>query len=510
MKNYIFLISLLFLGCSESFLDVPLTDKLNQEIIWSEEETAIAAVNGIYNQLSFQDLYRNPAITDAITPNTYSIYDFLDSDNIARSSHNAGSLGIIFNRWGQSYELIGRANNVLENIEDSPFEVETINRFKGEALFLRALGYFNLWSVYGGVPLILSAPNIEQGMLPRNSIFEVIEQCILDLDTAADFLPVSYSGADKGRVTKGAALALKSRILLYRTSPIFDGANNQNEWQAAANAAKEVIDLNLYRLGDDYRELFRDETSPSRSDEAIFQVSYKFPEVSSHEIDTRLELFNDFAPLPNLVDDYLMIDGQKIEVSNLYDPLAPYANRDPRLKATVIVPGTMFNGSKVTSGRYPSTGFGLKKYTSFPDNEFIGEAGGAFSDNDIIVFRYGEMLLNYAEAQNEATGPDEEIYRALNQIRERVGMPIIQSGFTKEELRDIIRHERRIEFVGEGLYYNDIRRWKTIEKLMTTSIFRSDGTLLSTRVFKPERDYFWPIPSNVRELNPNLEQNTNY
>ncbi len=120
-------------GCSESFLDVPLTDTLNQDVIWSEEETAQAAVNGIYNQLTSQFLYRHPTLLDAVTPNTYSIYDFLDSDNLARSSHNAGSLGIIFGRWGASYGLIGRANNVLDNIDEAPFEVEIINRFKGEA-----------------------------------------------------------------------------------------------------------------------------------------------------------------------------------------------------------------------------------------------------------------------------------------------------------------------------------------------------------------------------------------
>lgn len=511
MKNkYTLITAFLLFGCSDEFLDVPLTDKLNQDILWSEEETAQAAVNGIYNQLTAGNLYSNPTVLEAITPNTYSPYDFLNTDNIARSSHNAGTLGIILGRWGDAYELIGRANTVLESIDKGPFSPEMINRFKGEALFLRALGYFNLWSVYGGVPLILDAPHIDQGLLPRNPMSEVIQQTIDDLETAADFLPESYSGADLGRVTKGAALALKSRVLLYRASPLFGGSNSQNEWQEAANVAKEVMDLGQYRLGDDYRELFRDENSQSRADEAIFQVFFQFPEVSSHGVDTRLELYNDFAPLPNLVNDYLMIDGKSIDNSALYDPNDPYANRDPRLKATIMVPGTMFNGREVITSRYPSTGFGLKKYTSFPDNEFIGEAGGSISDNDIMVLRYGEVLLNYAEAQNEATGPDRNVYEAINQTRERAGMPPVDEGLSKEEMREVIRHEKRIEFVGESLYYHDIRRWGTIEELMQNEIYDSDGALLSTRNFKPDRDYFWPIPSNIRELNPNLEQNPNY
>ncbi len=500
----------MWFGCSESFLDVPLTDTLNQDVVWTEVETAQAAVNGMYNQLTSQFLYRNPTLLEAVTPNTYSIYDYLDSDNLARSSHNAGSLGIIFGRWGDSYGLIGRANYVLDNVDVAPFEEEIKERSKGEALFLRALGYFNLWTVYGGVPLILSAPDISQGSMPRNDLAQIIEQSVTDLNLAAGYLPLTYSAADRGRVTKGAALALKSRILLYKASQTFGGSNSQNEWQEAANAAKEVMDLGVYGLGSDYRELFRDEFSTSRTEEAIFQVAFKFPEVSSHEIDTRLELFNDFAPLPNLVDDYLMIDGERIEDSGLYDVNNPFENRDPRLKATVIVPGTMFNGRAVTAARYPSTGFGLKKYTSFPDEEFIGEPGGAFSDNDIMVIRYAEILLNFAEAQNEASGPNNEIYMALNQIRQRVGMPDVKTGLSQGEMREFIRHEKRIEFVGEGLYYDDIRRWRTIEELMTTDIFRSDGTLLSTRSFKPERDYFWPIPSNVIELNSNLVQNPNY
>lgn len=500
----------MWFGCSESFLDVPLTDTLNQDVVWAEVETAQAAVNGMYNQLTSQFLYRNPTLLDAVTPNTYSIYDYLDSDNLARSSHNAGSLGVILGRWGESYELIGRANYVLDNVDEAPFNEEIIKRSKGEALFLRALGYFNLWTVYGGVPLILSAPDISQGSMPRNDLAQIIEQSVIDLNLAADYLPLTYSAADRGRVTKGAALALKSRILIYKASPTFVGSNSQSEWQQAANAAKEVMDLGIYSLGSDYRELFRDEFSTSRTAEAIFQVAFKFPEVSSHEIDTRLELFNDFAPLPNLVDDYLMIDGESIEDSDLYDLDNPFENRDPRLKATVIVPGTMFNGRAVTTSRYPSTGFGLKKYTSFPDEEFIGESGGAFSDNDIMVIRYAEILLNFAEAQNEASGPNNEIYSALNKIRQRAGMPNVKTGLSQEEMRELIRHEKRIEFVGEGLYYDDIRRWQTIEELMTTDIFRSDGTLLSTRSFKPERDYFWPIPSNVIELNSNLVQNPNY
>ena len=506
MKYTWILTTALLLGCSEDFLDVPLNDRLSQETLWLEGETAAAAVTGVYNQLT--ELYDAPYTLDAATPNAFS-RDVVDV--IAQGAQTAASGGIIGGTWGESYELIGRANTVLDNINQTPIEADLITRYKAEALFLRALGYFNLWSLYGGVPLITSAPSAEQGEFARNTAPEVVDQMVKDLDDAAAGLPPAYSGEDLGRATSGAALALKSRVLLYAASDLFGGTNSAAEWQAAAAAAQAVIDLNQYQLGESYRELFRDESSPSRAAEAIFQVSFLFPEFEKHNVERELDLFQFSAPLPNLVDDYLMTDGLTIEESPLYDPATPYANRDPRLSATVTLPGTLYNGSEVTADRYPDVGgYVLKKYTVFPDEEFGGDPSAGFSDNDVMVLRYGEILLNYAEAQNEATGPDASVYAALNQLRNRAGVAEVTPGLSPEEMRQVIRLERRIELVGEGLYYDDIRRWRIAEDVMNSPVFKVDGTQLATRSFNPDRDYLLPIPEVVRDLNPNLEQNPNY
>jgi hypothetical protein len=132
------------------------------------------------------------------------------------------------------------------------------------------------------------------------------------------------------------------------------------------------------------------------------------------------------------------------------------------------------------------------------------------SETNFIVLRYADILLMYAEAQNEFAGPDASVYDAINKVRKRAGMTDIAGSYTKEQLRDIIRHERRIEFAGEALYYNDLRRWKTAEVALNATIYNFKGAAIETRKFNPARDYWWPIPQTQRDLNPNLEQNPNY
>ena len=132
------------------------------------------------------------------------------------------------------------------------------------------------------------------------------------------------------------------------------------------------------------------------------------------------------------------------------------------------------------------------------------------SELNFIVLRYADVLLMYAEAQNEATGLDPTVYDALNLIRKRAGMPNIPTGMTQAQLRDEIRHERRIELVGEGLYYHDVRRWKTAETLMNADVLNNKRVRVATRRFNAQRDYLWPIPSTAIQFNPALNQNPNY
>jgi len=330
--------------------------------------------------------------------------------------------------------------------------------------------------------------------LPRNSRQEVITQILDDLDKASAVLPPSYSGSDIGRATKGASLALKTRVLLY-----------ESRWSEAAATAKEVMDLNQYSLFPDYRSLFLPENE--NNPEVIFDVQSKTPEYPNYS-DLLLELQINLAPTLDLVNSYLMKDGLPIQDSPLYDPEHPYENRDPRLHKTIVVPGYMFRGAVVSETKYFSTGFGFKKYTSYKDS--VARENITYSEINYIMLRYADVLLMYAEAKNEAAGGDETVYNALNQIRRRAGMPDFNETLSKEELREAIRHERRIELAGEALYYHDIRRWRTAEIVMNGPVLNSKGQVVQIRAFNANRDYLWPIHSITIQDNPALEQNPGY
>ncbi len=482
-----------FYSCDESFLDTLSTDTYNEANWWKTESQVISSLNGCYTVLRNDQLYGTTAFREEnISPNSYSMGG--DSP-IDVGNHNAGNDNRFLNKWSANYMGIGRVNYLLDNIDKVQMDEALKQRVKAEAYFLRALFYFNLENYFGGVPLILNQPNfVTQGKLPRNTKQEVIEQVLIDLDNASSVLPPSYTGSNIGRATKGAALALKTRLLLY-----------ESRWSEAAAAAKSVMDMNYYSLFTDYRALFYPENEGNK--EVIFDAQYKVPEYSN-SFDIIIELQINVAPTLDLVNSYLMKDGKSIQASPLYNPLTPYENRDPRLHQTIVIPGYMYRGSIVNNTKYFSTGYGYKKYTTYKDN--VAQANISYSEINFIVLRYADILLMYAEAQNEAVGADITVYDAINKVRRRSGMPDISPGLTKEQMRDVIRLERRIELAGESLYYQDIRRWRTAEIVMNATVLNSKGVVVQTRTFNPQRDYLWPIHSTTIQENPALVQNPGY
>jgi hypothetical protein len=370
-----------------------------------------------------------------------------------------------------------------------------------------------LENYYGGVPLVLDPPDREtQSELPRASREEVVAQVLADLDEAAAVLPLKSGGAKAGHATKGAALALKAKVLLFEASPLFSGGSGN--WQAAADAAKAVMDIAAdagYGLFDDYRALFLPENENNK--EVIFDVQFIYPDLG-HSFDLIDKQYNTNAPLLNLAEAYQMANGKAItEAGSGYDAAHPYVGRDPRLYQTIVFPGDTFMTEEVTPSRFAITGYGLKKYSIYDKGEppaGMSDLKSGQSETNYIVLRYADILLMYAEAANEAVGPNASVYDALNEVRKRAGMPEYAEIYSKEQLRDIIRHERRIEFAGEGMYYNDIRRWKTAETVMNAMIYKYDGSAIETRKFDAARDYWWPIPQTEMDLNPALEQNSGY
>jgi hypothetical protein len=482
-------------------LDTVSTDTYNEENFWKTETQLVSAINGCYAVMRNFSSYK--INIDNVSPNSYNMSGQVQ---LAEGKHDPGNESWFTSVWNLNYRGIGRVNNVLAHIDNPDLVISQNirNRIAGEAYFLRGLFYFELVNLYGGAPLILDAPDFyTQKNLPRDSKEAVLTQILKDLDEAARILPPSYTGSDVGRATQGAALALKTRVLLY-----------ESRWAEAASVAKEIIDLNRYGLfkktgntpAQNYRQLFLPVNENNQ--EVIFDIQYSSPDYT-HSWNLNLDLQLNIAPLPDLVDSYLASDGKPVSESGVYDPANPYENRDPRLHATISIPGYLYKGDVISDAKYYSTGYAYKKYTTYEDNvKYASDV--TQSPLNYIYLRYGDVLLTYAEAKNEANDVDHSVYDALNMVRERAGMPDIPQGLSQTELRNVIRLERRIELAGEGLYYNDIRRWRTAETVMNAPVYNSKGALIQTRSFNKDRDYLWPVSLVTLEQNPALEQNPNY
>ncbi|MCS3796500.1 RagB/SusD family nutrient uptake outer membrane protein [Niastella sp. OAS944] len=527
MKKIFFIIitGIVFTACSKEELNTNPNDSYTDATYWTSEKNATAALSGCYQALTFNGIYgyATPLWEETATPNAYNYDNSAGFGFIAMGTHNAANAttgnivaGVIGQRWADCYRGIGRVNTLLARIDPIQMTDDTKNRMKAEAKFLRALFYSLLEMYYGDAPLILDEPNLAaQQNLPRSPRADVVKQVLKDLDEAAAVLPVKFTGNDLGRATKGAALALKARVLLFEASPLNNPNNDQAKWVTAAAAAKAVIDLpnTGYDLFPNYRSLFL--PANENSVECVFDVQYSITNTglgSSFDLIDRQ--YNTNAPLRSIIDAYDMKDGLPPSQSPLYNAATPYVDRDPRMYQTIVYPGDTYIG-KVTTATDPfkQTGYGVKKYSIY-DKEatanLINQAGR--SEINYMVIRYADVLLMYAEAQNEAVGADASVYSAVNRIRERAGLVpyAIPAGKTKDEMRELIRHERRVEFAFEGFYYTDIRRWKIAETVMKGAVFNSQNLQIVTRSFDKDRDYWWPVSQIQRDLNPNLGQTPNY
>ena len=521
MKKFVLIIAVtgyILAGCNKSLLDTKPTDRYVESTFWTTPEAVTAGLTACYSSLRGAGLYGSTAIPlfeEAASPNAYSYGNDQGFNSIAKGQQSPTTGGIISNRWASCYGGIGRCNTFLVKSQGVSIDDATRNRMRGEVLFLRALYYYMLQVHYGDVPLILDPPDpATQSGLDRTPRAQVVEQILKDLDSAAAVLPVKNATADRGRATKGAALGLKARVLLFEASPLFNTSADNNKWKKAADAANAVMAMASaagYSLYSNYRNLFL--PANENNSEVLFDVQYMYPD-QGNSFDLICRQYNSNAPLLDLANDYEMNNGKPItDNTSGYDPAKPYANRDPRLYATIVYPGDTFMNVKVTETRFAITGYGMKKYSIYDKGAppaGMSDLKDGQSETNFIILRYADILLMYAEAQNEFSGPDATVYDAINKVRKRAGMPDIAAGYSKDQLRDIIRHERRIEFAGEALYYNDLRRWRTAEVALNATIYNFKGAAIETRKFNLVRDYWWPIPQTQRDLNHNLGQNLNY
>lgn len=511
---------LLSYSCSLNFEP---TGAYSDKTFWYSAKNANSGLTGCYQPMCNDYFYGGStmAFEECASPNAYHYANNSGWNDIA-SGRQTASTEIFNARWNDVYTGIGRCNLLLANIDyNNELTPEEIRQMKAQSRFLRALYYSVLTTYYYKVPLITDTPSISQIGRERTDRDVIIDFIVTELDEVSEILPLRYtSAADNGRATAGAALALKARVLNFEASPLLNPTGDAGRWQAAADAALAVMNLGVYSLYHDYKELFTE--AAEHSSESIFNVeAIQIPTGMGHNNDIVMRQYNSAAPLQEFVESYWMKDGLP-RAQSAYASSADYEDLDPRFYSTVVYPGSRFMGEIVkTDGsnelfKVIQTGYTFRKYTVYTeDAPKNGDENIKKNCSPInrMILRYADILLMYAEAMAETGQMTEAIWNStVRAIRQRAGFDadaaINYPGNDPVELRRHIRYERRIEFAGEAMYYNDLRRWKEAENVMNNvSILKFDGTAIATRNFNKDRDYWWPVPAAQMTAAPTLAPN---
>ncbi|WP_042367327.1 RagB/SusD family nutrient uptake outer membrane protein [Bacteroides neonati] len=537
MKRLIYLlISVVLTTSCSDFLNTAPKDALSPATTWKTEADANSFAIGCYQdwidgeKLLYQDCGSDIG---------YNQFPWEEWNPIGNGTLTASATGANF----YDFTTIRRCNTFVENVQPIPFsnEADKLDLI-AQVRALRAYKYFELNFWYGGVPIIDTYTTAEEAKVPRNTEAEVKAYIYKELD---ELIPnLKEMPSQKGRIARGTALAIKMRSALY-----------WGDYQRAMEAAQAIMNMHKYELDKDYTNLFT--IKGQSSNEIIYAIPYA-ENIAYNEIVGRMYNnadggWSSITPTQNLVDMYEMNDGTPREESPLYDAVHPFSNRDPRMEMTILFPGQVWQSKilntldKEVNGKenpnYPlvadnasKTSLSWAKYLA-PLEQYPNMWQTATSP---ILFRYAEVLLSFAEASNELKGPSDNVYKVLDEIRLRVGMPAVNRSKygTKETLRELIRRERTIELAGEGLRRADILRWKDnngkmiAETVLNKVLYRVIGSIdytqtdphkravidvnasaetrkLETRQFIPENRYL-PIPQSSIDKNPKLEQNKGY
>ena len=508
---------MLLQSCQKNLLNTVPNDRISTDIFWKTDNDATLAANAIYNYLSEtpDHFFGWDCMSDIIFTNPTGPVEAA----IAQGQYNALN-SRISGDWNTYYAGIRGVNSFMAHVD----QVQTqnpalISRLKGEVRALRAYFYMRLAALFGDVPLVTTELSLQESeTVKRTPVDQVWDFVAAELDTAASLLPVKQT--DLGRVTKGAALAIKARAMLYA-----------GRYDAAATAASQVMASKTYSLYPTYKNLFS--YAAENNSEDILDVQFMadiYPNNIFQELAPRsVNASSKWVPTKAMVDMYEMSNGDSItDPASGYDPANQYANRDPRLSYSIFVPGDVLPNGKTFNSLPNSTtgdavgssfvvsptGWNVKKYVNKEDLSKPADFG-----INIILIRYAEVLLTYAESMIEQNKIDQSVYDAINQVRQRsdVNMPPIPTGLTQDQLRSIVRRERTVELAFEGLRYFDIRRWKIAATVMPGNVYGlnykdTDGSLQTVVVpgwtqSWSDKDYLWPIPQKEIDLNKNLTQN---
>jgi hypothetical protein len=538
-KNILIYCSAIMMLCSScsDFLDTYPYDSLSPATTWKTEADAEKFLIGCYDGWIWGGwfFYWDCASDIGFSYHTHDGLRVIGNGTLTASNPGSSSY---------NYRTIRRCLTLLDNIDQVAFSDQKKKKdIIAQAKVILAYDYFNMNYWYGGVPIISSFKDAEEAKVPRNTEEEVKKYIYDQIDTA--IVNINDSPVARGRVAKGAALALKMRSALY-----------WGDYQRSIDAAKAIRELGLYVLDPDYANMFT--LAGVDSKEIILSVQH-LKNVKKEWIVTTVNNgdggWSSIVPTQNLIDMYEMQDGLTKEESPAYDPTHPFKGRDPRMAMTVLYPGrewqggvlntldeTLSDGSK--NPNYPAAADNASK-TALTWSKYVvplDQYGGDLYNTSIsqIVFRYAEVLLTIAEASNELSGPSAEVYDALDAVRQRAGMPKTDRTKygSKETLRELIRRERSIELAGEGHRRADLMRWKDAsgkmlaETVLNAPLTRVVGTVnydnpdpyaratvnvgeqattgkIEDRKFAAHNRYL-PLPQAARDKNPQLTQNPGY
>lgn len=550
---FILVVSLLIIqtGCKKTLLDKIPQDQISSSTFWTNANEARLALNGCYSYLSTNDNYYTGyfyTYDDGASDNAFAQYPW-ESNATAISAGNIDAS--LDQGYNARYTFIRRFNWFLDNIDKTPMDKDLMKRYIAEARVLRAFAYFELAKTFGPVPLLTKSYTdpLTTAIAPT-SVDSVITFVLSELTLAAADLPDSYPGGqnyEKGRITSGAAWAIKARVEL-----------NYGKWADAAASAQHIMDgrYSLFRvtsltaadMKDDYSGLvsFASDADKQKFYKGLASYTQQFWAVNNDNPGVILESQNitnssyaygnglrtlfppavlggwsSITPTQELVNAYWDRTGKTItpptaeQRATNFNNGAPTAafydefkNRDTRLYASILFPSNPwsdFNAGYTFSwngggNNNSETGYNFKKLVdpAYTANDWDGA-------QNFPIIRYAEVLLTYAEAKNEQSGPDASIYAALDDIRDRSGMPPVDQSVynTQDKLRELIRNERRIELAGEGQRYSDIRRWNIAKDVMH-NIYDLKNNPVQQRVWKPIYNLM-PYPQSALDHNPNLK-----
>lgn len=522
--------ALMWNGCSK-VLDPDPRSSYTELDAWASLENTNYYVNGFYKPMHEYGAYGNrysgvgmsDGLTDILKYNSSGSDGFGGDLNKVVFNGTISPAGNPLSSYDDLYNRIRRINEFLYGLDKyTNYSAEENAKLTGQARFMRAYLYFLLMRAHGSLIIRdrLDGPN--EASKPRSSAGESWDFIVSDLDYAAQNLPDQWDAGNLGRITKGAAYGFMSRVLLYA-----------ERWQAAAEAAQKVIDKegSLYGLMDNYADAFNIDDNKEVVMAFRFggQIGHMFNRFYTPPSDTELSFKSYASPTQELVDSYKMADGSKFNWDNPAHAANPYANREPRFYASILYNGASWKGRIIETfvgGKDGIADFGNESMpstttTGYYIRKLLDEKLTnitLISTMDWKEIRYAEVLLNHAEAMNEA-GNVTEALKSLNKLRSRAKLPAITES-NNASLRLLIRDERKVELAFEGHRYWDLRRWRNSMEVLAGKRMHGikitknqNGTFnyhvvdvdKKNRYFE-ERYYQLPIPLSEIRNNPAATQ----